>query len=299
MDISVIIVNYNTLELTKKSIDSVFQFKPMNLDITIILVDNASNDGSKEYFEKEERITYIYSEENLGFGRANNIGIKNSESQYIFLLNSDAYLIEDIFTPFYNFMEKPENKNVACCGANIIDGNGDNAIIGGNLPSIKESIARVGFAVFFLPYYKKYLASGIKHFEDKGKVYEIDYVSGAGMFLRKEVLDKVGLFDPHFFLYYEETELSYRIFRGGYKSMILSNYSIVHFQGSSSKNKSLNRNIEKIFSESRFIFFEKCYNRFSARLITIIFFIQSIIFGIIKMDEKQLIKAKIILKTLK
>lgn len=299
MDVSVVIVNYNTLNLTKKSIDSIFEFNPANIEIEIFVVDNASSDGSKDHFYKDDRITYIYLDENLGFGKANNIAIEKSKGKYIFLLNSDAYLIEDVLTPFYDFMENPENQNVACCGANIIDGNGDRAVIGGNLPSVKETIARVGFAVFFLSYYKKHLASGIKHFPEKGTLYEIGCVTGANMFLRKSVLKETGAFDPDFFLYYEETEMSFRFKKHGYKSYILANHTIVHLEGSSSKKPTINRKVERFFSQGRYLYFEKSHGKNSARFITFLLGFQSIIFGILKLKKDHFTRAKIIFNTLR
>ncbi|MFC0344686.1 glycosyltransferase family 2 protein [Epilithonimonas hispanica] len=299
MDISIIIVNYNTLNLTKKAIDSIFEYSPKNLDIEVVVVDNASTDGSKDYFEHDSRIIYIYSDENLGFGRANNIGINKSDAKYIFLLNSDAYLIEDVLTPFYNFMENPEHQNAACCGANVIDGNGNNAVIGGNLPSVKESIARLGFAGLFIPYYKRYMASGIKHYPDRGTFYEIGCVTGANMFLRKSILVETGAFDPDFFLYYEETEMSFRFKKHGYKSYILANHKVVHLEGSSSKKPAINKVVERYYSQGRYLYFEKSHGKSSARFVTLLFGVQSILFGIFKFKKVHFTRAKIIFNTLR
>jgi GT2 family glycosyltransferase len=299
MDISIIIVNYNTLDLTKKSIDSIFEFRPENLKIEVFVVDNASTDGSKEHFEKDNRIIYLYSEENLGFGRANNIAIAKSRAKYIFLLNSDAYLIEDVLTPFYDFMENPENQMVACCGANMIDDKGKNTTIGGHLPTVKESCASLGFAVFFLSYYRKYLAGGMKHYPEKGTIYEIDYVLGADMFLRKSVVDKVGGFDPDFFMYYEESEMTFRFKKYGYKSYILANTKLVHLEGSSSNTPELKIKKEKFFSECRYLYFEKCHGKTSARLVTVLFCLQSLFFGILKLRKSDFIRAKIIISTIR
>ena len=96
MDVSIIIVNYNTKDLTSQCIDSIYE-KTQGVRFEIILVDNASTDGSKEVFEKDTRITYIYSDENLGFGRANNLGAKVAKGKYLFLLNSDT--ISPVISP--------------------------------------------------------------------------------------------------------------------------------------------------------------------------------------------------------
>ena len=118
MDVSIIIVNYNTLELTKNTIDSVNE-KTKDLNYEIILVDNASTDGSVEFFEKEykNKIIFIKNDENLGFGRANNRGIKIAKGKYVFLLNSDTLLINNAIKILFDFMEK--NNNCGVCGGNL------------------------------------------------------------------------------------------------------------------------------------------------------------------------------------
>ena len=90
IDVSIIIVNYNTLSLTKDCIDSIVSFTK-KITFEIILVDNNSNDGSKEFFQQDTRITYIYENENHGFGIANNIGAKIAIGKYLFFMNSDTF----------------------------------------------------------------------------------------------------------------------------------------------------------------------------------------------------------------
>ena len=104
MDVSVIIVNYNTLELTKNTIESVFE-KTIEVSYEIILVDNASTDGSVEFFENnyKDKIILIKNNENLGFGRANNKGIEIAKGKYIFLLNSDTLLINNAIKILFDF----------------------------------------------------------------------------------------------------------------------------------------------------------------------------------------------------
>ena len=111
MDVSIIIVNFNTRQMTSECIDSIIE-KTQGLEFEIILVDNASTDGSKEFFEKDERITYIYSEKNGGFGYGNNLGMKVAKGKYFFLLNSDTLLINNAVKEFYDYAEKDDKKRV-------------------------------------------------------------------------------------------------------------------------------------------------------------------------------------------
>ena len=103
MDVSIIIVNYNTKELTAACINSIFQYTE-GVEFEVILVDNASTDGSREFFRKDTRIILIESEINLGFGRANNLGYEYSHGKYVFLLNSDTYLLNNAVKIFYDRM---------------------------------------------------------------------------------------------------------------------------------------------------------------------------------------------------
>lgn len=101
MNVSIIIVNYNTLKITANYIESVFE-KTKKIPFEIILVDNASTDGSKEYFEKDQRIRYYYNTENLGFGKANNEGLKYAKGRNVLFLNSDTLLINDAISIYYH-----------------------------------------------------------------------------------------------------------------------------------------------------------------------------------------------------
>lgn len=120
MQVSIIIVNYNTKELIKNAIQSVFD-KTENIDYEIIVIDNASQDGSVEDLKNtfQEKIKIIESKENLGFGRANNLGIKQAQGKYIFLLNSDIELINNAIKTFYDYME--QNEHVGVCGGNLFN----------------------------------------------------------------------------------------------------------------------------------------------------------------------------------
>ena len=117
MDVSVIIVNYNTFRMTADCIESVRQ-KTSGISYEIILVDNGSTDGSKDFFEQFEGIKYIYSDENLGFGRANNLGAKQASGDYLFLLNSDTLLINNAIKILYDYINT--HQSVGVVGGNLV-----------------------------------------------------------------------------------------------------------------------------------------------------------------------------------
>ncbi len=232
MDVSVIIVNYNTLKLTKNTIDSVIE-KTKGINCEIILVDNASTDGSLEFFEKEysNSINFIKNSENLGFGRANNKGIEIAKGKYIFLLNSDTLLINNAIKLLFDFME--ENSNCGACGGNLfnIDLNPVHSFIA-EKPYIS---LKTEFNVYlnFIQKLRYRILKKRNDFNYKSKPIEVGCITGADLMIRKEILDRIGYFDEDFFMYSEECELEYRIAKQGYKIISVPTAKIIHLEGKS------------------------------------------------------------------
>lgn len=261
VDVSIIIVNYNTKELTKQCIASIIQ-KTGEICYEIIVVDNASTDGSKEYFQNLENIVFLPQKNNLGFGKANNKGLKVATGKYVFFLNSDTYLRNNALKLFYDFMEGYDKK-VGCIGCLLKDVNLDRTHSYADFPSKRELLLGRLLNPIYNLFGKKY------HILDQGKAiksnhFNVDYVTGADLFVRKEVLDKFGGFDPDFFMYYEETELQKRLTKHGYPSMIIVGPEIVHLEGASVNKQKGVRNYRKMMmvQKSQFIYFKKVSNTF-------------------------------------
>lgn len=265
MDVSVILVSYNTRELTENCLKSVFD-KTQEVEFEVYVVDNNSQDGSCELIEQEfPRVKLIKNKENKGFGAANNLAIRDSKAKYVFLLNTDTILLNNAVKVFFDFMEKPENYNVGSCGGNLYSEDMTHQASCCHLPGFTELIFRLFYFIvypigFLRNYYKRNLC-GCKYEGDSPR--EVGYICGANMFLRKSALDKTGLFDPDFFLYFEETELSFRLKKFGYRSMIIPGSKIIHLCGRSEK---VNKDKMRIFNRSRLIYFEKCYGKPAAIL---------------------------------
>lgn len=257
--ISIIIVNYNTLNLTKNTINSIFE-KTQNLDYEIILIDNDSKDGSKKFFKNEygnrENIKFIESDSNLGFGKANNLGLKSATGKYIFFLNSDTLLIDNSIKILFDFMEK--NMDVGVCGANLYDENMNpvhsyDTRIPGIFYDLKASLRSI-----YTKIYKKRL-----DFNYSDKVIEVGYITGADMFVRRKILDEVDGFDSDFFMYYEESELTNRIKKAGYKIMNIPQAKIIHLEGKSFEFKETRF---RMVTESKYKYFIKVYGKEGARI---------------------------------
>lgn len=235
MDISVIIVNYNTKSLTDKAITSILQ---QTYDVTyeIIVVDNNSSDGSVSYLKsKFPDVIIIPSKENLGFGKANNLGLKISKGRYILYLNSDTFFVNNALAYFCSFMDNSSNK-IGVCGCVMLsrdlcptDSNGIFHTISVECKSfISLLVSRISFSFGFFNVQKR-----IMPFE---KMVVVDYVIGADMFLRREVAEQF-MFDENIFMYAEEMELQYRLVKAGYYNILIDGPSIVHLEGGSSHSK--------------------------------------------------------------
>lgn len=220
MDLSIIIVNYNTLNLTLACIESVCK-NTHGIEYEIIVVDNDSNDGSKEKLSKYENITFIESGDNLGFGRANNLGYKHSSGRYLLMLNSDTLVENDILARMVGIFDM-QPKDVACIGSLLIHADRQPCFSHGFFPRWKDE---------FKPNKEVKDSTSIKSYSQ-----DVEYISGADLFVRKEVADKYGLFDPDFFMYYEDVEIGFRYWKNGLRSVLFSESGIVHLDGGSHKS---------------------------------------------------------------
>lgn len=257
MDVSVIIINYNTLELTENTITSVIE-KTQGIKYEIILVDNASTDGSKKYFEEKYRnkIIFLKNKENLGFGRANNKGIEIAKGKYVFLLNSDTLLINNAIKILFDYMEL--NLEVGVCGANLYD-----IELNPAHSFKKELITLINEFDFFKNKIARIVLKKRLDFNYKDIPLEVGYITGADMFIRKKVLEESGSFDDDFFMYFEETELTYRIKKLGYIVVSVPEAKIIHLEGKSSifKEKKI-----KMSFESKYKYFYKTQGEKEIRL---------------------------------
>lgn len=289
MDVSVIIVNYNTKQLTKDCINSIIE-KTAGITYEIILIDNASTDGSVELFSKENNIRFLPQSQNLGFGRANNLGINAAHGKYVFLLNSDTYLCNNAVKMFFDYCENNQDKNIGAVGCLLKDVNLRRTHSFADFPKIRKAL----FSRLLSPLFKL-CAKTYNTLDNKSLIkdhpFKVDYVTGADLFIRKSQLDKYGAFDPDFFMYFEETELQHRLHKAGYQSYILPSPAIVHLEGGSIK-KTNKRNMKKMMmvQKSQFIYFKKTASCIPYLLFRIIFFfmrIPFILFASITKQEKK------------
>jgi GT2 family glycosyltransferase len=251
MDVSVIIVNYNTFLLASECIDSIFE-RTRNVDFEIILVDNASTDGSKDLFAKDSRIVFVPLSENMGFGKANNEGFKRATGKYVLCLNPDTLLLNNAIGILCGFMN--HHPEVGICGGNLYDADMQPA------HSFRMVLPSFWWEVdYHLGYFFSKLFWGKSlEFNYSRKPKSVGYVTGADMMMRRDILDKTGGFSEHFFMYYEECELTYRIKNLGYKVFSVPKAKILHLEGKSFASSELTNKM-KYQIYSRWMYRRMCF----------------------------------------
>jgi len=210
-----------------------------NLPVEVIVIDNASIDGSVELLKKKySDFKLIFNEDNLGFSKANNQGINTSQGEYVLLLNPDTVVEESTFEKVINFMDN--HPDAGGLGVRMIDGKGR------FLPESKRGLPTpmVAFYKIFglsriFPKSKRFGQYHVGHLSEF-ETNKIDVLSGAFMLMRKTALDKVGNLDEDFFMYGEDIDLSYRIQKGGYDNYYFPDTTIIHYKGESTKKSSVN-----------------------------------------------------------
>jgi GT2 family glycosyltransferase len=207
-----IVLYHNREEQIKKAIESVLN---TDLNITLYLVDNSSTDSLRELERIDKRIVYIFNNSNLGFGKAHNIALKKSIEKnipYHLVLNPDVYFEKGVLEELYDFMEN--NKDVGLVMPKVLYPDGNIQYLCKLLPKPLDLFGR---RFLNLGPFRKIVEKRNEIYELRftgyDKIMEVPYLSGCFMFIRTEVLKKVGLFDERFFMYLEDTDLSRRIHR--------------------------------------------------------------------------------------
>lgn len=254
MNFSIIIVNYNTKELIKNCLDSIFSDCPMS-HFEIIVIDNNSQDNSVEMLKKDfgDKIKLIVNNKNIGFGSANNQAAKIAQGEYLFFLNSDTIVKSDILSPIKQFLDN--NKEAAVVSPKLLLEDGS-----------EQERAYGKFPTLFNVVAEKFKNQKIKEI----KPFEVDWVSGAALIIRKDIFYKINGFDEKFFMYFEDIDLCKRVKELNYKIIILPSVLVNHLVARSECKVDIRK---KIYYKSQEIFFSKHYGGIITHLMKIFRFL--------------------------
>lgn len=233
IDVSVVIVNYNTRELTLQCLDTVFSQNHVAYEVFV--VDNASKDDSIAAIKKNyPQVKIIENKENRGFAIANNQAIKNASGRYVLLLNSDTVLLKaDAFSKMVKFMDHRNDAGISGCKITKPNGRLD--------WPCKRSVQTP--AVFFyrslrldamFPKHKKFGKYHLTYL-DENQTHEVDAVTGAFLMIRKKTLDQIGLLDEHLFMYSEDMDWCLRAKQFNWKVYYYPEVQIIHYKSRSNK----------------------------------------------------------------
>lgn len=265
VDLSIIIVSYNTKKITKKCVDTAIQ--SLNFDKTlqaeIIIIDNNSNDGSKEVFKKMTGIKFnnnvnlklIINEKNLGFARANNIGAKKSEGNYLLFLNSDIEVINDAIPKLFDFYRSNETK-YQFVGAKLLNK---------DLTSQPSCGPFYSLPVVFGALFLKGDYWGLTRYSPN-KTKRVDWVSGACFITKKKYFNRLGGFDENIFMYMEEIDLFYRAKKLGFKVGFCPKAKFIHLGSASSTGRT--QPIIQVFKGLTY-FYQKHYSSLDQKILKI------------------------------
>jgi len=261
MDLSIVIVNWNTKKLLLDCLSSAFE-TVKNISTEVWLVDNASSDGSVEAVKKiYPSVQIIQNQKNLGFAAANNQAFKKMQGRYTLLLNTDTVLTAGAVEKIYTFMESRPDVAMACGQLLNQDGSKQNSFA--NFPSLASLL--FGESLLQLPFPNKYPNKR----EANSRPMEVDSCIGACMLVRGAAMEAVGGLDESFFFFFEETDWAFRMKQAGWKVFIVPSARIFHLQG-----QSVGHNIRSrlLFYRSRYIYFEKWHKNIYGLVRCIIFF---------------------------
>ncbi len=262
MDLSIIIVNYRTYDLTKKAIESIVN-EDHSFNYEIYLVDNASNDGSLEKLKKDfskesddNLIKFIANTENKGFAHANNQAIKQISSEYVLLLNSDTIVVDNCLEKCIRYMEANDSIGALGCKVILPDGKLDKACRR-SFPDVNVSFYRMTGLSYLFPNSKRFGRYNLTYLDENG-TYEVDSLVGAFMMVRIKTIHQVGLLDEDFFMYGEDIDWCHRIKSSGWRIMYYGDVKIIHYKGASNSKKQKPKLLYE-FYRAMDIFYKKHY----------------------------------------
>ncbi len=223
MNLSIIIVSFNTKELLRRCLESIKKLKTENWKLETIVVDNGSTDGSVEAMEARYKdIKILRNEENLGFAKANNQGIKTAEGEFILLLNPDTEVKPDVLEELIKFVQNHPKAGVV--GARLLNPDGSIQPSVYHFPTIWRAIRE-----FWLGRKGEY----DKYAPLEKKTIEVEAVTGAAMLISRATIEKIGILDERYFMYFEDLDFCRRAREAGLKIYYLPSAEVIHHHGKS------------------------------------------------------------------
>ena len=269
MKLAIVIVSWNTRELLRDCLASVYEFPPA-CEFEVWVVDNASADGSVEMLRQQfPQVRLIVSAQNVGFAGGNNLAISQSTSELVLLLNPDTVVRPNALTELVAFMERPLGPGegwAGAAGSRLLNPDSSLQVSCHPRPTLFREFWRMWHLDKIRPYGQYNMPTW-----DTSQPREVDVIQGASFIIRRDVLDTIGYLDDAYFMYSEEVDLCYRLQQGGWRLYWVPTSQVVHYGGQSTRLVA-----EKMFLQlyqGKVIFFRKHYGPWTVSLYKFVLFL--------------------------
>lgn len=254
MDVSVIILNWNTRKLLQECLQTLTQ--PQNgVGVEVIVVDNASSDDSRDMARREfPQVTLIANPMNIGFGAGNNVGIPASTGRYVLFLNSDTQVTEGALKAMVDYADA--NPDVGILGPKLLNADGSLQYSCRQYPNLATGFLHNTPLGRLLPK-NRFAADYLMKNWDHATPRNVDWVSGAALMIRRTLLDQIGGFDEDYYMYCEDVDLCWRANHADSRVTYLPDAIIYHYIGKSSDLAPTRMTYE--FHRSQYLFYKKHY----------------------------------------
>lgn len=233
MDVSIIIVNWNTRDILRDCLQSVFE-QTKDISFEVIVIDNASSDDSVQMIKSEfPRVVLIENKENRGFATANNQGIQIAKGRYVLLLNSDTVVLDGAIQKTLTFAD--HHPDTAVVGCKVLNPDRSLQPTCFMYPSLLNLVLSSTYLYKLFPRSRRFGRERMTWW-DRNDIREVEVITGCFMLVRKEAIVQIGMMDESFFMYAEETDWCYRFKKAGWKLLFTPDAQIMHLGGQSSKS---------------------------------------------------------------
>jgi len=269
----VIIVNWNTKALLQKCLTALFRYEPQTAAYEVVVVDNASTDGSAEMVaEQFPAVRLLRNTANVGFARANNQAIPLTTGRYVFLLNSDTEFCGPTLTPLRAFLDA--HPTVGIAGTRLLNPDGSWQPSGDTFPRTPGQMLRDKLRELRFPHDRALWRNRMRAW-DVATNFPLDYVIGAAFVIRRATIAEIGLLDEQFFMYAEDIDWCYRAAQAGWQTYYLGALAISHHnRGSSTPTPALARRLQTLRTASLRRFYRKHYGLWTASVCAVIFLLK-------------------------
>ncbi len=294
VDVSIIIVNWNTKDLLLNCIESLYN-ETHNATMEIIVVDNGSKDGSPVAVKsKYPQIKIICNNENLGFAKANNIGIAESVGRFVCLVNSDIKALDEVVDRLVEYMD--QHTEIGAIGPKTVNDDMSIRVNTRRFPTLWNTICETFFLTEIFPNNKLFRGRTMTWFSHE-ETMNVDVLSGCFLMVRREVVEKVGTLDDRFFIYGEDTDWCKRMHINNWQVVFFAETKAIHYAGASSSAAPIRFLIE--LTKADLQYWKKHHNIFKYSLYQLIMLIHFLIraFGwlmssLIKSSNREVSRAK-------